>query len=92
MAREITERMKYMILDSFLRWISGLKPKHGKRYYFMIVLDKKSLRDIIDRYAVYRIERICPICNKKRLSPFSYYMHITSHAPNDLWRLIEPYV
>jgi len=29
---------------------------------------------------------------KKRVSPRVYYMHITSHAPYELWRLLEPYV
>jgi len=92
MVRELTDRTKYMILDSFMRWLSGLKPKHGKRYYFMIALSKRQLQDLMDKYSIYRFSRECPLCNKKRVSPFSYYMHITSHYPDELWRLIEPYI
>jgi len=92
MVIELNERNKDKILSSFIRWLSGLKPKHGKSYYFMKNLDKKSLRDIIEKYSVYRFSRTCPLCGALRISPRSYYMHITSHSPNDLWRLIEPYI
>jgi len=91
----MSKRSRYTtyVVNSFIRWLSGLKPSIGETYYFIKSLPWDSVDRIIYAYGRYRMDRVCPLCGKRCGSPQSFYKHLSaSHTKKDIWMLLEPYL
>jgi len=68
-----SERNEDMILTSFVRWLVGLKPLHGPRYYFERF---EQMRRLVSEMEVFRERKICPFCGMefKLCGPFAKHI------------------
>lgn len=77
---------KYKVVRSIARWLAGLSPTSGYRYYFE---KYSSASRVIERLKPYRGLRICPFCGKRFLRPSAFVSHILRLHVYDLEELLD---
>ena len=75
------------IIDSIARYISGLKPKYGSRYFFEALHPRTVnciLRDVIDSIEMARKGHVCPFCGYRARRSATLVGHILSMHRRDI--------
>ncbi len=82
----LNHRDRDKVLKSIARWLAGLSPTSGYRYYFE---KYSSASRVIERLKPYRGLRICPFCGKNFLRPSAFVLHLLKNHSNELEELLE---
>jgi len=81
-----SERNEDKILTSFMRWLVGLKPLHGPRYYFERF---ERMRRLISGMEVFRERKICPFCGMKFKACNGFMKHIKVYHMREVAALVK---
>ena len=64
-------------LISFARWLAGLKPSYGHKYYYFEKY--RALSEFAKRVAHLRGKKVCPFCGREFKRVSGYITHVLKH-------------
>jgi hypothetical protein len=71
---------------SFIRWLAGLKPKNGRRYYF----ERYSIpKEVLEQLEPFRASGTCPFCGKTFRCATGFVSHIIRVHYSEVVELLQ---
>lgn len=82
----LNTRDKDKVIKSIARWLAGLRPSFGYKYYFE---KYSSAQRAVEKLLPYKGLRVCPFCGKSFLRSSAFITHVLKFHGDELENLID---